>query len=60
MRFEIKPSDRLHMLVWKPRKSADWCAVRAVNSLPLDYARHFPTWREALDYALNQVAEVRP
>ena len=54
MRLEVKPSDRLHMLVWKPRKSADWCAAQSVNGIPIEYALEFPTWREAMDYACGR------
>ena len=55
MRFEIKPSDRLHMLVWKPRKSAGWCAAQSINGIPIEHALEFPTWREAMDYACTYV-----
>ena len=55
MRFEIKPSDRLHMLVWKPRKSGGWCAAQTgIHGIPIEHAREFPTWREAMDYACGR------
>ena len=54
MRLEIKPSDRLHMLVWKPAWGAGWRAAQSVNGIPIEYALEFPTWREAMDYACGR------
>ena len=54
MRLEIKPSDRLHMLVWKRRWSGGWSTAWAVNGVPIEYALELPTWREAMDYACGR------
>ena len=55
MRLEIKPSDRLHMLVWKRRGGGGWSTAWARNSVPIEVARIHPTWGEALRFACRVV-----
>ena len=43
MRLEIKPSDRVCMLVWKPAWGAGWRAAQSVNGIPIEYA--LEPWR---------------
>ena len=57
MRLEIKPSDRLHMLVWKRRGGGGWCAAWARNGVPIEFARIHPTWGEAIRYACRAVGQ---
>ena len=54
MRFEIKPSDRVCMLVWRTRGRGGWRAAQSVNGIPIEYALEFPTWREAMDYVCGR------
>jgi hypothetical protein len=51
MRLEVKPTDRLHMLVWRCTLHSDWCVARGINGVCVDYAKHFVSWRDAMDYA---------
>lgn len=50
MRLEIKPIDRLHMLVWKC-DGGDWRAALGLNGCVIEASASFPTWDEALRYA---------
>lgn len=51
MRVDIRPDDRLHMLVWKSTATCQWCVAPALNGSPIDKARDFTSWREAFHYA---------
>ena len=56
MRFDVRPTDRVHMAVWRRHPEPHWwCAARCLNGIPLEYAAHFPSWREALNYAIEQI-----
>ena len=55
MRLDIKPGDRLHMLVWKRRGGGGWSTAWARNGLPIEFARIHPTWGEALRFACRVV-----
>lgn len=55
MRLEIKPSDRLHMLVWKRRGGDGWSTAWACNGVPIELSRIHPTWGEALRFACRAV-----
>ena len=51
MRLEIKPSDRVHMLVWKRLGGDGWSTAWACNGVPIELSRIHPTWDEALHFA---------
>lgn len=57
-RVVIKPSDRVHMLVWKQEymDSGDphWCTAAALNGCVIESAVRWASWEEALDYALER------
>ena len=55
MRLEIKPSDRLHMLVWKRRGGDGWSTAWACNGVPIELSRIHPTWNQALHFAYRVV-----
>ena len=56
MRFDIHLTDRVHMAVWRRYRDPHWwCAARCLNGVPLEHAAHFPTWCEALEYAIAQI-----
>lgn len=55
MRFDIKPTDRLHMLVWKRRGDDGWSTAWACNGVPIELSRIHPTWDQALRHACRVV-----
>lgn len=55
MRLEIKPSDRVCMLVWKRHDGGGWSTAWAVNGCPIELSRIHPTWGEALRFACRAV-----
>ena len=59
MRLEVKPSDRVHMLVWRSREHPGWCCAPAINGLPYGHARLFATWRGALNEAHAEISRGR-
>ena len=56
MILAIKPGDRLRVAVWKSARilpDTPWCAARTINSVPIDTAEAFGTWREAYAWAAS-------
>lgn len=58
MLIEVKPTDRLHYLVWKSRHDYEdnpWRASGAINGIPIAFGERFPSWADAYNYVMQEV-----
>lgn len=62
-RLTIKPTDRMHMLVWRAHPSMDddpgWRVAPAVNRVPIRFPSRFYCWESAMQFALGE-ADIPP
>ena len=64
MRLAIKPTDRVHMLVWRQHPSAEgnpgWRVALAINGCPVEFASRYYTGEQALAAALAETSSTAP